>query len=872
MVLTLILGAVGLVERREQMESLPSSGGDDSPLLRSRLLASLSGDERLVVIHGGRFSGKSTLLRTWSKTCLPPGATAGQVITPDTETDDDAYWGEVLTSLGGSCTDEIDPFSALCHVVGSRTDPVTLVLDDVHLVRQAEARIGDLLRQVPRASFRVLASTRIAGGWYRHGEVPPDRILFTPGDLAFTLDEIGELADAIGAGVDRRALWDLQTETGGLAALVHAALKRRPAGFSGHGPLGHVRREIDRLLAKTLAEDPQLAATRAAILQLAVDDRLTEQSTNVVACDPSPSTPVGLLAELERLGMVEARVDSAEATWAFPAPVRASLLRLFDAEDPEGLRTAQLTLCRHWLDKGQARNAFVCAIDAAQWDLVLDILRDHWRVLYTSDFLHMEQDLARIPDHVLDSEPLFATLRRMHQQFSAPKDAPTSVHRVEPLPESEEPAERMMNAIALRIAGEFAASVEHCEPLMRRTPPPPEASQQVRDGFGFASVHIGISLITVGRFDDAIELLRRAHRVGAGTFIERDAAGKLALAHAMLGNLSAAENWIEIERRYPPLEPHSEMVVRPAGMVAHALTCIDKLDRNGALSILAELGPPDDREEFWGFIVYAHGLHSLVSGSPADGLRYVEHQLRRFPTMRDRGAIVGPLLDSVRADLHLALGELNEAATLIGDSTHPATAPVRARIRLLAGDAADALRIVERYSNDVRCTSRDSIELTLVAAAACLAMGAHDAAAAHLHRAIARSTLTGLLRPFVTLPADALLELRSINPDIPELPAGSVAALTTTILPSLTEREMTVLRSLASTATIQQISTAHFVSINTIKSQLRSIYRKLGARSRQEAVHRARTLGLLASQAGSSPSPSPSHHPANRADEEASRP
>jgi hypothetical protein len=38
--------------------------------------------------------------------------------------------------------------------------------------------------------------------------------------------------------------------------------------------------------------------------------------------------------------------------------------------------------------------------------------------------------------------------------------------------------------------------------------------------------------------------------------------------------------------------------------------------------------------------------------------------------------------------------------------------------------------------------------------------------------------------------------------------------------------------------------------VNTVKTHLRHLYRKLGAHSRQEAVQRARAIGLLAVPAG----------------------
>jgi LuxR family maltose regulon positive regulatory protein len=61
----------------------------------------------------------------------------------------------------------------------------------------------------------------------------------------------------------------------------------------------------------------------------------------------------------------------------------------------------------------------------------------------------------------------------------------------------------------------------------------------------------------------------------------------------------------------------------------------------------------------------------------------------------------------------------------------------------------------------------------------------------------------------------------------------------------LTDRELAVLRLLHTKLSLREIGSAQYVSINTVKSHTKSIYRKLGASSRQEAVERARELGLV---------------------------
>jgi LuxR family maltose regulon positive regulatory protein len=62
---------------------------------------------------------------------------------------------------------------------------------------------------------------------------------------------------------------------------------------------------------------------------------------------------------------------------------------------------------------------------------------------------------------------------------------------------------------------------------------------------------------------------------------------------------------------------------------------------------------------------------------------------------------------------------------------------------------------------------------------------------------------------------------------------------------ALTGAELRLLPLLATHLSFPEIATQMFLSRNTIKSQANSIYRKLGASTRNQAVARSRDLGLL---------------------------
>ena len=63
------------------------------------------------------------------------------------------------------------------------------------------------------------------------------------------------------------------------------------------------------------------------------------------------------------------------------------------------------------------------------------------------------------------------------------------------------------------------------------------------------------------------------------------------------------------------------------------------------------------------------------------------------------------------------------------------------------------------------------------------------------------------------------------------------------LVEELTDRELVVLRYLATMRTNDEIAADLYVSVNTVKAHLKRAFRKLGVDSRREAVRRARSSG-----------------------------
>ena len=75
--------------------------------------------------------------------------------------------------------------------------------------------------------------------------------------------------------------------------------------------------------------------------------------------------------------------------------------------------------------------------------------------------------------------------------------------------------------------------------------------------------------------------------------------------------------------------------------------------------------------------------------------------------------------------------------------------------------------------------------------------------------------------------------------------AESAARVSVTVVDGLTDRELEILNHLPTLMSNAEIAEALHLSVNTVKSHLKAIYRKLGVEGRRRAVLRAKELELM---------------------------
>ena len=319
--------------------------------------------------------------------------------------------------------------------------------------------------------------------------------------------------------------------------------------------------------------------------------------------------------------------------------------------------------------------------------------------------------------------------------------------------------------------------------------------------------------------------------------------------HALRGRPDAAERWaLAVESSdYEGPMPDGSASLRPWAALVRALLCRHGVDqmRVDAELALDELSP---QSPWLPIAMMIHGISVLLAGD----LDAAEPLLERAGEAAAAGGATYAgvvayaelaLLAFDRGELDAAEAQLARGQSFIGD-TEPGdyvSAAIlyaaEARIALARGQAAQA-RAALVYAQRLRPAITHAlawfgVQTTLELAHAHLALADADGA----------QTLC--------LEADDLLHRR---PDLGTLVARIVRLreeLATFDAPgsgwasSLTTAELRLLPLLTTHLTFREIAERLFVSRNTVKTQAISVYRKLDATSRSEAIERAIELGLV---------------------------
>jgi LuxR family maltose regulon positive regulatory protein len=214
-------------------------------------------------------------------------------------------------------------------------------------------------------------------------------------------------------------------------------------------------------------------------------------------------------------------------------------------------------------------------------------------------------------------------------------------------------------------------------------------------------------------------------------------------------------------------------------------------------------------------------------------------------------------VDRVEVRCRLALGDL-EGAVLILRYLAPElqTAELLASIDLCAARPDRAVARLTAFLDRPTAVGVDIERLTLLARAQ-LQLGDRRRADDALRRAIELGRPERYIRVFLDGARELLPLLRGIAGTYPDAYVAellshaerddiSLAADSAPgALEPLTDRERELLSYLPSHLSQHEIADVTYISLNTVKTHIKGVYRKLGAKSRSEAVALAREHGLL---------------------------
>jgi LuxR family transcriptional regulator, maltose regulon positive regulatory protein len=857
-------------------------------IARPRLFARLdvATTHRVTVLDAPVGSGKTVLLASWLRE--RPRQAAAWLSLDEGDNRPTVFWAYLLASLGRVCpslTGLIMPtgleafIGELARRLAGVGRPVVLVLDDAHLLRDQEVLAGldTLLRRAP-ATLRLvlvgrgqpalaLARLRVSGH--------VDDITFA--DLAGTAAEAAHVLALWGADLPPAEVRVVMAQTEGwmggfrLAALWRAA--QPDAGRVIETFTGDERVVADYLRDEVFRPLPE--ATRQFLLRTCLFDRLNGSLADSLTGEHRGSV---LLDQMERdSGLVA--VDGPSRGWFRYRPLlrqflRAELSRELPCEIDELRRRAA-----HWYaERRLTADAVRAAVDGKDWDFAISLVAAADRAVLAGNRSVFEPVLRRIPGPLLETNPaLAAVFADLRLTDNDPEAAEPYLRLAERAPEdgSADLAHRLrcseLRLLQASLRGSVSAEqIEVASELL-------DAGEAALPGaaavLGLLASRIGLALIWTGRLVSARLCLERAlrypdmeparrRRMMEWTALLLAIEGRLAGAEELLGELNAQGR--------PGADGGS---AEPASLLSRlglARLYLERERLNEAWRLLVDApGEPDQQEHGeWGEppLVAVPALQRaevLIARGQGGAVRAELETIRK----RTAGRTASDLHHADLLEVRLLLAEGNPARArevLNGTAEHGVHVHAGMRgalvgdLLLAEGDPAQALTAVAPYLVGEVAEARllDVVSAHLVAAAAHRRLGVQAKAEEQLRHALALAEPHRPVRVFVR--AGRLIRSLLTVAVPQDGPYGSMRAMLLHNFDAqatpweddvrpirLTASEAAILTFLPGHPTNEEIAADLFVSVNTVKTHLRSLYRKLGVASRREAVARARQRGLL---------------------------
>ncbi|MER7456327.1 LuxR C-terminal-related transcriptional regulator [Micromonospora sp. NPDC126480] len=790
-----------------------------------------------------------------------------------------------------------DQLELLAAALAARERPVLLVVDDLHRIGDPAAVAGleFLLRHAERR-LRLVAGAR-AGvplavhRWRLAGELTE----IGPDDLAFTGDEIADLLTAHAVALPAEAVRRLRERTGGWPAALRfaaLALKGQPdparwvEQFGGEQPdvAGYLREEV----LAALDQDDREVLRRTAVADAfcaGLADALTGRSDAEVALT-NLSGDGGLL-----------RRDDGRPPWFRCHPLLTDLLRAeLNRLPAEDVRDLHRRAAGWYADNGRPADGLRHALAAADWARAAELFMATWPELVPYDG---EPGAAPVPApppaEAVARDPELALACAADRAYAG--DVPAAVGflrsaaeaaRSLPAPRRDRFA-RLVCAVELAVAGRSGdtpgvraaaarllatrpvagpAAPEVASGLVDRLLAAPAPAVEPRGGAAedadvraVAGTALGLADLGAGELRGAERYLGTAlaaARTGGRTRIELAGASRLALLYAVRGELRAAEALAREALALPPCQGWACRTDCGYAYLALGVVALHRDQPEEAEANLALAEPAGGEPDAGAVLALCRAYLLRDAGDLAPGHRLLVAARER---LGGRPGELDRWLRAAEADLRGARGDLDSARDLLGGA-EPELAVGRVRIELRAGDGRAAEAALPDWQAPEAADWPLPVRLEAAVLAAVLAGRAGDERRARrtLEQALDLAGREGFRRPFTRAEPGvrdllaAHLETGTAHwPTVSDLVRGAdepVERATAEAAPAaldepLTERELTILRYLQSILSNVEIAAELSLSVNTVKTHVRNIYRKLDATRRREAVRRARELRLI---------------------------